>query len=460
MKRGLVGLLFILFGSGLLGCNQPEERFGRTWYLDGAGNWGFGVSEMVYGLRKAGYKGQVSAFMWSMTMSPVADQVLKPLAGLGAARLAGNIEDYIRRFPNNEVNVVGLSAGAGVVLRAVEHIKPPNKINNMILLAASVSSEYDVRPVVKNMKGKIYVYYSSHDAMLAGPVRVLGAFGERKGEEPAGLVGLRCAEAGDRVVNIGWNPRFEKFGWSGSHTSCTSEAFVQYVLSDHILSQPVGTALAKADAKRFPTPSEPTAKTRTPKTSPPRTEPSQPEPIASAKRSVRQGPGGTVHRTDRESMRRPVPPAGRSERPGVAPPPGIIVYAPPPNPTLTAALKSQVERTGESSTLLVLSRRDPRFPSASQVGEGFNFRLVTVPGASSAQIELRSGAESAPAMHRLEVSTGMRCRNSGGQPYSVTLVGVDHSSQTVWLRIRSVDELPKRTAKEDDTPDDEAKPTT
>ena len=43
------------------------------------------------GLREAGYKGQVSAFLWSLTMSPVADQVLKPLSGLGAARLARHI---------------------------------------------------------------------------------------------------------------------------------------------------------------------------------------------------------------------------------------------------------------------------------------------------------------------------------------------------------------------------------
>jgi len=423
-----------------VGCNHPEERFGRTWYLDGAGNWGFGVSETVNGLRKAGYKGQVSAFLWSVTMSPVADQVLKPLAGLGAARLAGNIEDYLKRYPGNEVNIIALSAGAGVALRAVEHLKPLYKIHNMVLLAASISSEYDVRPALRNMTGKIYVYYSSGDAMLAGPVRVLGAFGAKGGEDPAGLVGLHCSGTEGRVVNIGWQPRFEKYGWYGSHTSCTSEPFVQYVLSEHIVREAgVGSALARgelsepgdssrADARRQAQPALPAPTTR----------------VASADRPVRIGPDSRAKRT----ASRPVEPTTSSEP--IAPEPGPPVYAPPLGSHLASVVAAPVVRPGHPATFLTLSRRDPRFPSRTQFADGLSIRLLGVPGSEDAQIEVRAGPRTPPAVHRLGVETGRRYPDGAGRQYVVTLLRVDKPSQTAWLQIRPVGEPPPRSAKTSD----------
>jgi hypothetical protein len=406
-----------------LGCNHPEERFGRTWYLDGAGNWGFGVSETVYGLHKAGYKGQVSAFLWSMTMSPVADQVLKPLAGLGAARLAGNIDDYLNRYPNNDVNLIGLSAGAGVVLKAVEHIKPPHKINNVILLAASISSLYDVRPALKNMRGKIYVYYSSGDAMLAGPVRVLGTFGAKGGEDPAGLIGLRSPGAEGRVVNIGWQPRFEKYGWYGSHTSCTSEAFVQHILSQHIISELAGgTRVAQAGEERL-APEQLSA-------APPRTGPAGRPP----KPAPQQGP------------RSPAPEPSRPPALAASAQPSAPVYAPPMGSELASAVTSPVVTPGHPTTFITLSRRDPRFPGRSYLADGMTVRLISVPGTDDAQIEVRAGKADSPMVCRMNAQTGQRCRDAAGRSHVITLLRVDRPSQTAWLQIRQAGEPPQRSA--------------
>ena len=60
----------------LVGCvGNPREEFGKTYYLDGAGNWGWGVAEVPQGLRSAGYQGDVEIFVWTSSLNPAIDQV-------------------------------------------------------------------------------------------------------------------------------------------------------------------------------------------------------------------------------------------------------------------------------------------------------------------------------------------------------------------------------------------------
>lgn len=449
-RRALgIGVLAVVLVSG---CNQPEEQFGRTWYLDGAGNWGFGVSEMVYGLRGAGYNGQVSAFLWSMTMSPVADQILK-LSGPGAARLAGCIDDYHRRHPGNEVNVVALSAGADVALRAVKHVTPPNKVDNIILLAPSVSCRYAVGPVLKNMRGKIYVYYSSQDGMLAGPVRVLGSFGGKMGDEPAGLVGLHSPDGAGRIVNVAWSPRFASYGWNGSHTSVTSERFVQQVLSKHIVTDSTFD-IAVARAYRAPSDgAKPSAK------------PPDEQVASAAKKPVKIGsagkqPGqrsrqGTARRREPgpadSIVVRPTKPGSRATKVAAKSPkqsrPRPAVFAPPLGGALSQAVRSPMVRPGQPATFITLSRRDPRFPIRSNLAGGLRLRLIAVPGSTSARIEIRSPQAGAPTVKNMAVETGQRCRGANGRSWAISLLRVDPPSQTAWVRIRPIGEQHRRASK-------------
>ncbi|MBN1346676.1 MAG: hypothetical protein JXQ73_28555 [Phycisphaerae bacterium] len=428
--RRVYAVLSLLI-AGAAGCNAPEEKFGRTWYLDGAGNWGFGVGEVTYGLRKAGYKGQVSAFHWSLTMSPLADQVLKPLAGLGAARLAGCIDDYLRRYPNNEVNLIGLSAGAGVVLRAAEHVTPPHKVNNIILLAASVGCQYDVKPVLKNMRGKIYVYYSSNDAMLAGPVRLLGAFGGKAGDDPAGLCGLYASGAGGQVVNIPWRPRFSQYGWYGSHTSVVSEPFVQHILSRHVVAErdrityvaSAETPGVSAEDSRAGASGQRMAQA-----------PDHPQVNPSNRGRPMTAPGRGI-------------PQARSPKPKQPAQPRPTVYAPPIDDELSALLQSPVARPGKPATCLTLSRLDPRFPTRSRLADGLRVRLIGVPGATSARFEVQPARQTEPTVARMTVDTGQRYDGENGHAWAITLLRVDPPSQTAWLQIRPVEDAQKKTAK-------------
>src|SRR5690606_20840316 len=63
---------FLLIGL-LSGCANPNEKFGRTWYIDGAGNWGFGAVGVPAGLEDRGYRGAVTNHRWSLTFNPALD---------------------------------------------------------------------------------------------------------------------------------------------------------------------------------------------------------------------------------------------------------------------------------------------------------------------------------------------------------------------------------------------------
>jgi len=217
------------------GCADPKEKFGRTWYIDGAGNWGFGVLDVPVGLEDAGYKGLVSNFHWSLTMNPALDQTLRFIAKGAGASLGNDITQYLKQNPDADANIIALSAGTGVGMWAMENIKPPYKGNNYIMLGSSLSSNYDCRKALANMKGKIYVYCTSSDPVLQGPVRALGTI-DGTFDDSAGLIGLQGpGKATGRVVNIGRTARHADIGWTGGHADCTNRQFVKAELSRWIV---------------------------------------------------------------------------------------------------------------------------------------------------------------------------------------------------------------------------------
>ncbi len=218
----------------LAGCGNPNEEFGRTWYIDGAGNWGFGVADVPIGLREAGYKGHVSNYRWSLTFNPALDQTLRFIAKGSSGVLAAEITDFKKRHPEAKANIIALSAGSGVGIWAVENLKSPYKVDNLVIVGSSLSSKYDLRPALANMTGKIYCYYASADPVLQGPVRLLGTI-DGTFDDSAGLVGLRGPGANSgRVTNIGWSTRYSSLGWTGGHADCTNRRFVKAEISRRI----------------------------------------------------------------------------------------------------------------------------------------------------------------------------------------------------------------------------------
>ena len=217
------------------GCEERDkERFGKTFYLDGAGNWGYGAADVPAGLMDAGYRGDVELFIWTMSFNPLVDQLNILGAKARASALTEKIKSYARAFPNNPINVIALSAGTGVATWAIEGLPSDVRIENLVLLGSSLSHDYDMSRALSHMDGRIYVYYSNLDTVLE-TVRVVGTIDGKRGVDSIGYVGLRPPRgAQDRVVNIGWNRSWMRLGWTGAHTDTTNRLFVSQEISKHI----------------------------------------------------------------------------------------------------------------------------------------------------------------------------------------------------------------------------------
>jgi pimeloyl-ACP methyl ester carboxylesterase len=193
------------------------------------------------GLKAAGFRGDVASIIWTFTANPAIDQAVKFNARLAGERLARTIEAYQDQFPERPVNVAGLSAGTGVAVFACEDLKPGYKVDNVVLLAGSISHNYNVGPALRNIRGKIYNFYSSQDLVLSGPMKLFGTIDGKLGTDGVGLVGLSPPSGRDRVVNIRWRPEFRRYGYYGGHTDITSAGFVKNYLAQY-LTERVGAA--------------------------------------------------------------------------------------------------------------------------------------------------------------------------------------------------------------------------
>ena len=234
------------------GCQMygAAEPFGKTFYVGGASNIDVLGSGVPDGLRQAGYRGDVQNFIWTISFNPLIDQLVTINARARAGLLAREIERYHDRYPGNDINVIALSAGTGVAVWAVEDLKD-TRIDNLVLLGSSLSHDYDVLQAIRNIKGKIYVYYSSDDQVLEA-VRIVGTIDGKRGVDSVGQVGLKKpAGAEDRIINTAWSRKYLRFGWAGGHTDCTNTRFIQHVVAPLILPGPEpDQIIARAPAPR------------------------------------------------------------------------------------------------------------------------------------------------------------------------------------------------------------------
>jgi pimeloyl-ACP methyl ester carboxylesterase len=255
MNRLIALSTVVLAFVTLSGCGPhftDRAKFGITFYCPGAGNFDFGDAGIREGLRKAGYRGEVASFLWTISFNPAIDQTLRFNARGRATELARIIERYIDKHPNRPVNLIGLSAGTGVAIWALEDLKNGYSVNNVVLLGSSLWHRYNVSKALRHVDGKFYNYYSPNDPVLAGPMKVFGTIdGVFNGEEGAGAVGLHSPGGSGRIVNIRWQPRFGRYGYHGGHTDATNSAFVRAYISKHIIGNGV------AHARRDGTPARP-----------------------------------------------------------------------------------------------------------------------------------------------------------------------------------------------------------
>jgi hypothetical protein len=241
----------------MVGCvagNRPDfsvygsESEGKTFYLDGAGNFGVGKESIPLGLAEGGYLGRVEHFIWTTYMGPLVDQMYLEHNRREARSLARRIERYKSRWPDRPVNIVALSAGTGIAVFALEEIRQGTHVDNVVLLSSSLSAAYPMAPALDRVDGGVYVFWSPDDPILRGVVPIVGTVDRAGfGAQSAGTFGMRLPpgtperirERYRKVHNVRWYPgpprnmvdKVVKF----NHAGTTSKAFIRELVAPILL---------------------------------------------------------------------------------------------------------------------------------------------------------------------------------------------------------------------------------
>jgi pimeloyl-ACP methyl ester carboxylesterase len=159
-------------------------------------------------------------------------------------RLAARVLEYRRACPGLAVHLMGHSSGCAVVLAAAEAL-PAGTVDRIVLLAPSVSCEYDLRPALCCAREGIDSFYSSRDVFTLGLAMALVGTADRRWQAAAGRVGFcpvvtspqDCALYA-RLRQHAWSPSVEWTGHRGLHFGVNHVDFTRYYILPLLVNSP------------------------------------------------------------------------------------------------------------------------------------------------------------------------------------------------------------------------------
>jgi pimeloyl-ACP methyl ester carboxylesterase len=150
---------------------------------------------------------------------------------MAASRLAHLVADYRAAHPDEKIFLISHSAGAHVLLEAM-NLLPPNSVDRIILMASSVSYSYDLRSALRCSRGGIDALFSTEDRLVALGSELMGT-ADKKQVQPAGEVGFGVPspthpDAGlyANLRQYRWHPGLAWTGHRGGHSGFTCLGFL------------------------------------------------------------------------------------------------------------------------------------------------------------------------------------------------------------------------------------------
>lgn len=215
----------------------PVEEKSIALVADGAGNFQCSSQSLRDQATAAGYPVRVVTYEWSHGyLRLLADQLDRAHARAQGAEMAAAALAYRQRHPDRMLVLVGHSAGAGVVLSALERL-PPDCVDRVVLLSPSVSSHYDLRQALQAVRERMDVFCSRDDWVYLG--LVTGLLGNADGHPgpSSGRYGFFVRpHPGEEALFAKlhqrfWRPADEGLGNDGGHFGNYQAAFQgKYVL--------------------------------------------------------------------------------------------------------------------------------------------------------------------------------------------------------------------------------------
>jgi pimeloyl-ACP methyl ester carboxylesterase len=227
-------LVLLIVSPAVVRAQEGCCRHDVIFVADGAGNFQI-TSKMLRGVvEETGAPLTVHTFAWSHGYKKVLyDQIDLSHARAQGQHLAELVLAYRQQYPEARIHLAGHSAGCMVVLSATEHL-PPGTLDCVLLLAPSVSAEYDIRPALRAVRHGVEVYYSSHDWLYLGLLTKVVGCADRLRCGASGHKGfsLRIESPADadlleRLHQYPWQPADRELGNDGGHYGAYQPEFLK-----------------------------------------------------------------------------------------------------------------------------------------------------------------------------------------------------------------------------------------
>jgi pimeloyl-ACP methyl ester carboxylesterase len=217
--RSSCALALVLFAQIVVAL--PARGQGVVFIANGSGDFRTVTAGLEEAVAQTGASLQLETFVWShglgRYLSDHADHANHVAQGQRLARL---VLAYRQACPCRPVFLVGHSAGSAVVLAAAE-VLPPGSIERIILLAPSVSTNYDLRPALTCARCGIDNFHSRRDLLELGVGVTLAGTADRYWEPAAGRVGFRpvivCPGDAALYAKLREHPWDPCVAWTGHH---------------------------------------------------------------------------------------------------------------------------------------------------------------------------------------------------------------------------------------------------
>jgi pimeloyl-ACP methyl ester carboxylesterase len=253
MTRRVIGVAFMVLAVGCaskptglpqrLPDRSERVRHAYIYYFDGAGggtarkNWAEGVRD---GMLAGGYPGAGEMFTWETGEGLIADQDASVrFKRAKALKAAAKIKRHEAAYPGVPLDLLGFSAGTAVAIFALEDLPETIRVNQVVLLGASISKDYDLTQALRHVKGHVYVYTSTHDRMLGFLMPFSGTADRKFGDPGAGITGFTLPAGAtaetrrlyaEKIVTIPWTAQLEKDSDYGRHFDNVKMEFIR----DHV----------------------------------------------------------------------------------------------------------------------------------------------------------------------------------------------------------------------------------
>lgn len=230
MRKRLRALYFIVACGLAIGCNvrpATPSAGNITFFVPGAAGDGPYYDALLDECAKD--RRHVRVLNWGMP-KPLCFMNFssRSVHDAAEAKLAAALSGRLAADPGATIDLIGHSAGCGVILGALARLPNGLAVGRVILLAPSVSPGYDVAPAVARAGGGIDVLTSVNDTTFLE--WRCGRFGtyDRIKTSAAGFGGFAAKD--DRLREYVWTVDDREIGNDGGHYGALARVFVRLVV--------------------------------------------------------------------------------------------------------------------------------------------------------------------------------------------------------------------------------------